>query len=138
MRYRRSISYAVAIILCKLSTSIHHAFVVPIVHTSSADNNIIRYKHSKSTIPVSVCYSTGSGGQDQEDDIPNTTNNNNNTQQPEEEKDTIRVRIWKALASSNNKEISLTQLCKQIGVRNKGDVRSHLIHVERQAKDYTE
>ena len=52
----------------------------------------------------------------------------------EEEKDTIRVRIWKALVSSNNKEISLTQLCKLIGVRNKSDVRSHLIHVERQAK----
>ena len=75
----------------------------------------------------------------QEDDILNITNNNNNNNnnnnsQPEEEKDTIRVRIWKALVSSNNEEISLTQLCKLINVRNKGDVRSHLIHVERQAK----
>ena len=131
MRYR-SISYAVAILLCESSSSIHHAFVLPIVHTSSPDNNIIiQYKQSKSTIPVSVYYSSGSSGQDQEGDI---LNNKNNTQPVEEEKDTIRVRIWKALVSSNNKEISLTQLCKLIGVRNKGDVRSHLIHVERQAK----
>ena len=134
MGYRGSISYVVAILLCK-STSIHrHAFVLPIVHTSSTDNNIIiQYKHSL----ASVCYSSGSCGQDQKDDklnINNTNNNNNNTQPDEEEKDTIRVRIWKALVSSNNKEISLTQLCKLIGVRNKGDVRSHLIHVERQAK----
>ena len=133
MRYRRSISYAVAILLCKSSTSIHHAFVLPAIHTSSTGNNsIIQYnKQSISTIPVSVCYSSGGSG-GQEDDIPNIINNN--TQPLEEEKDTIRVRIWKALVSSNGKEISLTQLCKQIGVRNKGDVRSHLIHVERQAK----
>jgi len=96
------------------------------------DNNIIiHHKQTISAIPVSACYLSGSSDQDQEDDIPNITTDNT---QPEEEKDTIRVRIWKALVSSNNKEISLTQLCKQIGVRNKGDVRSHLIHVERQAK----
>ena len=133
MRYG-SISYVVAILLlCKSSTSIHHAFVLPAIHTSSTGNNsIIQYnKQSISTIPVSVCYSSGGSG-GQEDDIPNIINNN--TQPLEEEKDTIRVRIWKALASSNGNEITLTQLCKLIGVRNKGDVRSHLIHVERQAK----
>ena len=137
MRYG-SISYVVAILLCKSSTSIHHAFVLPAIHTSSTGNNsIIQYnKQSISTIPESVCYSIGSSDQDQEDDILNK--NIDNTQPLEDEKDTIRVRIWKALVSSNGKEISLTQLCKQIGVRNKGDVRSHLIHVERQAKDYTE
>ena len=81
MRCQR-ISYVVfAILLCKLSSSIHHAFVLPpIVHIPSTDNNItIQYKQSISTIPLSVCYSS-SGGQDQEDDIPNTTNNNNNSQ----------------------------------------------------------
>jgi len=135
MRYQR-ISYVVVaiLLLCKSSTSIHHAFVLlQIVHIQRSDNNIIiQYKQSISTIPVSVCYSSGSSDQDQEDDILN--NNNNNNSQPNEEKDTIRVRIWKALVSSNGTEISLTQLCKLINVRNKGDVRSHLIHVERQAK----
>jgi len=131
MGYRGGTSYGNYSSL-QLSTSIHHAFVLPVVHTS-LDNNRIQYKQSKSTIPISICCSSGSGGQDQEDDIPNIINNNNNSQ-PEEEKDTIRVQIWKALILSNNEEISLTQLCKLIGVRNKGDVRSHLIHVERQAK----
>ena len=135
MVYCKSISYVIfaIILLCKLSSTIHHAFVLPIVHISSTDNNIIQYKQSISAIPVSACYLSGSGDQDQEDDISNITNNNTNTQL-NEEKDTIRVRIWKALASSKGDEISLTQLCKLIGVRNKGDVRSHLIHVERQAK----
>ena len=114
MRYRRSISYAVAILLCKSSTSIHHAFVLPILHIQRSDNSIKQYKQSISNIPLSVCYFSGSDGQGQEDDILNY--NNNNTQQPEEEKDTIRVRIWKALVSSNGNEISLTQLCKLIGV----------------------
>ena len=48
----------------------------------------------------------------------------------ETEKDTIRVRIWRALASGD--EVSMTQLCKRVGER-RGDVRSHLKHVERQA-----
>ena len=79
MRYG-SISYVVAIILCKLSTSIHHAFVLPtIVHTLSTDNNIIIHNtQSKSNIPVSVCYSRGSVNQGEEDDIPNINNNIHN------------------------------------------------------------
>ena len=52
--------------------------------------------------------------------------------EPEPENDTIRVRIWRALASGE--ELTMTQLCKQVGERNRGDVRSHLTHVERQAK----
>ena len=66
---------------------------------------------------------------------PNAYNNDekhtNNTTGPEEEKDTIRVRIWRALASGD--ELSMTQLCKQVG-ESRGDVRSHLTHVERQAR----
>lgn len=44
--------------------------------------------------------------------------------------DTIRVRIWRALASGE--ELSMTQLSKRVG-ESRGDVRSHLVHVERQA-----
>ena len=49
------------------------------------------------------------------------------------EKDTIRVRIWQALASGE--ELSMTQLCNRVGMRNnRGDIISHLKHVEIQAK----
>ena len=62
-------------------------------------------------------------GQEDEDEP-----NSNNTQP---EFNTIRVRIWRVLSSGD--EISITQLSKQLG-ESKGDVRSHLKHVERQAK----
>ena len=61
-----------------------------------------------------------------------STANNNSTEEQYEEKDTIRVRIWRALASGN--ELSLSQLCKQVGERNRSDIKSHLVHVEKQAK----
>ena len=61
-----------------------------------------------------------------------STTNNNSTEEQYEEKDTIRVRIWRALASGN--ELSLSQLCKQVGERNRSDIKSHLVHVEKQAK----
>mmetsp|Transcript_29313 Transcript_29313/g.62234 ORF Transcript_29313/g.62234 Transcript_29313/m.62234 type:complete len:171 (+) Transcript_29313:128-640(+) len=47
-------------------------------------------------------------------------------------KDTIRVRIWRALASGD--EITMTELSNRVGERNRGNLRSHLVHVERQAK----
>ena len=45
--------------------------------------------------------------------------------------DTIRVRIWRALASGE--ELSLAELSRTVGVSSYGDLRSHLRHVERQA-----
>jgi hypothetical protein len=52
-----------------------------------------------------------------------------------EPEDTIRVRIWKALATAD-KEISLKQLGSMIGERHLGDLKSHLAHVEKQAKTF--
>ena len=52
------------------------------------------------------------------------------------EKDTIRIRIWKALYSANGSELSLQQLGNMVGERNIGDLNSHLTHVERQAKTF--
>jgi hypothetical protein len=46
--------------------------------------------------------------------------------------ETIRVRIWRALA--DGEELSLTQLSKIVGEGRLGELRSHLTHVERQAK----
>ena len=46
--------------------------------------------------------------------------------------DTIRVRIWRALAGGD--ELSLSQLGQAVGERRLGELRSHLGHVERQAK----
>ena len=56
---------------------------------------------------------------------------NQKQQQSDEDFDTIRVRIWRILSSGE--EISVTQLSKQLG-ESRSDVRSHLKHVERQAK----
>jgi len=49
----------------------------------------------------------------------------------EETDDTIRVRIWRALASGE--ELSLAKLSTIVGER-RSDVRHHLGHVEKQAK----
>lgn len=62
---------------------------------------------------------------------PNGASDNQCYEENEPTKDTIRVRIWRALASGD--ELSMTQLSKQVRER-RGDVRSHLTHVERQAK----
>jgi hypothetical protein len=48
----------------------------------------------------------------------------------EENEDTVRVRIWRALASGE--ELSLKQLGIIVGERK--DLKSHLAHVEKQAK----
>mmetsp|Transcript_8894 Transcript_8894/g.11131 ORF Transcript_8894/g.11131 Transcript_8894/m.11131 type:complete len:159 (+) Transcript_8894:67-543(+) len=48
------------------------------------------------------------------------------------EKDTIRVRIWQALASGD--EMDMKQLGSAVGERNIGELKSHLTHVEKQAK----
>ena len=46
--------------------------------------------------------------------------------------DTIRIKIWRALASGD--ELSLSQLGQAVGERRLGELRSHLGHVEKQAK----
>lgn len=55
-----------------------------------------------------------------------------NASHQEEERDTVRVRIWKALASG--KELSLKKLGAVVGEGQQGDLRAHLVHVEKQAK----
>lgn len=49
-----------------------------------------------------------------------------------EEDDTIRVRIWRALVAAAGDELSLRQLGSIVGERK--DLKSHLVHVEKQAK----
>jgi len=46
--------------------------------------------------------------------------------------DAVRVQIWRALASGE--ELSLTELSRAVGERRRGELLSHLIHVEKQAK----
>jgi hypothetical protein len=48
--------------------------------------------------------------------------------------DTIRVRIWRALAKHG--ELSLKELGSLVGERNLGDLQSHLTHVSKQAKTF--
>ncbi len=46
--------------------------------------------------------------------------------------DTMRVRIWRALASGD--ELSMKELGSKVGERRLGDLKDHLSHVEKQAK----
>jgi hypothetical protein len=50
----------------------------------------------------------------------------------EDGKDTVRVRIWRVLASGE--EMTLKQLGSAVGERRLGDLKAHLTHVEKQAK----
>ena len=67
-------------------------------------------------------------------------NEDEDTEEDEEEalpddagaQDTIRVRIWRALASGQ--EVSLRALGATVGERRQGELRSHLQHVEKQAQ----
>jgi hypothetical protein len=52
----------------------------------------------------------------------------------EDDTDTVRVRIWRALASSSGEEITLKQLGGMVGERRLGELKSHLQHVTKQAK----
>ena len=49
-----------------------------------------------------------------------------------EQLDTIRVRIWRQLA--DGKELSPSELSNAVGERRLGELRSHLTHVEKQAR----
>ena len=61
-----------------------------------------------------------------------TENERKSEEKEPQQQDTIRVRIWQALSSGQ--ELSLTQLSKAVGERRRGELRSHLTHVEKQAK----
>ena len=48
--------------------------------------------------------------------------------------DTVRVRIWKALAASPGKEMTLKELGAQVGERRTGELKDHLKHVTKQSE----
>ena len=48
--------------------------------------------------------------------------------------DTVRVMIWRALSSHD--ELSMRELGSLVGERRMGDLKSHLVHVEKQAKTF--
>lgn len=78
-------------------------------------------------IPKTECNTKG---YDATDGIFDFSDDAGDKQGVVEDDDTIRVRIWRALASGQ--ELSLKQLGKVVGERK--DLRSHLVHVEKQAK----
>jgi len=57
-----------------------------------------------------------------------------NIQNLDHEADTVRVRIWRAL--STHTELSMKQLSMIVGERSMGNLKSHLGHVEKQAKSF--
>ena len=75
----------------------------------------------------------------EEQQIQPATNNeirSGKSRNPKKPQDTIRVRIWKALSQAQSKEMSLQQLGAIVGERKIGDLKSHLVHVEKQAKTF--
>jgi len=48
--------------------------------------------------------------------------------------DTVRVRIWQALAASSGEELTLKQLGAMVGERRTGELRNHLQHVKKQSQ----
>ncbi len=48
--------------------------------------------------------------------------------------DTVRVRIWRALAASFGEELTLKQLGAEVGERRVGELRNHLKHVQKQSE----
>ena len=80
------------------------------------------------SIPKTECNTKG---YDAADGVFDFSDDAGDKQGGVEDDDTIRVRIWRALASGQ--ELSLKQLGKVVGERK--DLKSHLVHVEKQAKN---
>ena len=82
-------------------------------------------------------YQAKSGGEEEKEEgaaffSPYQAKSDEEEEKEEEAEDTIRVRIWRALAGGD--ELSLSQLGQAVGERRLGELRSHLSHVERQSK----
>lgn len=101
------------------------------------------YREAKSTLlPYSTtwCYSLHMNKKKSESYLKNSSLKPTNEpkditeQQGEKLEDTIRIKIWKALVLSSEDYISLKQLGSMIGERRISEIRSHLNHVEKQAK----
>eukprot|EP00978_Attheya_sp_CCMP212_P026306 scaffold86274_cov53-Attheya_sp.AAC.6 len=91
--------------------------------------------HSHPRESSSLLLSSRRHNKDEKDGTHHHNNKNDDDDGEEEEvggQDTIRVRIWQALADGT--ELSLSQLGSRVGERRFGDLKSHLMHVEKQAK----
>ena len=56
-----------------------------------------------------------------------------NTIPTSDPEDTVRVRIWRVLAASPGKELTLKELGTKVGERRTGELRNHLQHVKKQS-----
>lgn len=57
-----------------------------------------------------------------------------NTIPESDPEDTVRVRIWRVLAASPGKELTLKELGTKVGERRTGELRNHLQHVKKQSE----
>lgn len=98
-----------------------------------------RCHHAARTIPARhlLLLSAQSGINDSRDqNVAQSDINDSRDQNVEigdEPEDTVRVRIWRALAAQNGREVSVAQLATNLGER-RSDIRHHLKHVEKQCK----
>jgi len=90
----------------------------------------ITNRHTLSS-PLVIFHSTADDNQ-HNDKLPLRVVVSSDNRHHEEKRDTVRVCIWKALASG--KELSLKELGALVGEGRQGDLKAHLLHVEKQAK----
>jgi len=89
-----------------------------------------RFGKTSASGKAATCTSSRRSALQSKDTRPTCTDNESDEGVGGE--DTIRVRIWRALA--DGEELSLSKLSNAVGERRRGELRSHLAHVERQAK----
>ena len=91
-----------------------------------------RKKNRKRWVPSTAAINDGAGSTDVENEVTGKSFDisDDHNQSRDEVEDTIRVRIWRTLASGN--EFSLKQLGAVVGQRK--DLKSHLAHVEKQSR----
>ena len=105
-----------------------YSLYYPPTITISPDGCIYRYNMSSTRRKIPSCIFQHSNQNDVHVDHKREEEDQQNCQ------DTIRVRIWNALSSSKGEEVSLRELGSIVGERRFGDLKSHLVHVEKQAK----
>ena len=105
---------------CIISSFISSSSATTKVRSDSPSHDTYTYTYSTFSTRHHT-HDLSSSNQDEHDEQPN-------------EQDTIRVRIWQALSS--NGELSMKQLGTIVGERRLGDLKSHLTHVQRQAKTF--
>lgn len=126
----------VSMVACRVTGAafVHHIRVANgEAPTKTKTTPTISRPASSSSSSSSTCWARNVRHEDQNDDISSTAASKTTTTTTDKDNnDTIRVRIWRVLATGQ--EYSLTQLGAAVGERRLGELQAHLQHVAKQAK----